>query len=76
MAESKQRLLRLLKALMGKAYTPSQLANELKLPKYEVLGMLHALEALGIVTAIYRKGNIVVYVATEKAKQVIEELGL
>jgi len=61
---------------MEKPYTPNQLASELKLPKYEVLGMLHALEALGIVTAIYRKGNIAVYVATDKARKVIEELGL
>lgn len=72
--EFKERLKKILEAMVGKVVTPGDVVALSGLPRYEVLATFHVLETLGIVEVINEKGNYKVYRLTELGFKLLKAL--
>ncbi|MEM0105667.1 MAG: hypothetical protein QXS42_03140 [Zestosphaera sp.] len=74
MNEFKERLKKILEAMVGKVVTPGDVVALSGLPRYEVLATFHVLETLGIAEVINEKGNYKVYRLTELGLKLLKAL--
>lgn len=72
--DSRAKLLSILSHLDNNILAPSDVVVKTGLPRYEVLGAFHTLEALGIVSVVHSRNNYKLYTLSELGKRVLEIL--
>jgi len=72
--DSRAKLISILSHLKDSISAPSDIVVKTGLPRYEVLGAFHVLEALGIVSVIHSRSNYKLYTLSEAGKKVLETL--
>ncbi len=72
--DSRAKLLSILSHLDNNILAPSDVVVKTGLPRYEVLGAFHTLEALGIVSVVHSRNNYKLYTLSEVGKRVLEIL--
>ncbi len=71
---SREKLTLILEALRDRIASPSDVIAVTGLPRYEVLASFHILEALGIITVVYARGNYKLYKLTEVGYELLNAL--
>jgi len=66
--DSRAKLISILSHLRDNISTPSDIVMRTGLPRYEVLGAFHVLEALGIVSIVHSRSNYKLYILSETGK--------
>ncbi len=64
-------VLSILEALESEPLGPGDLASRLGLPRYRVLGIVHALEELGFVEKIYGRGSYKLYILSGSGRALL-----
>lgn len=72
--DSRAKLISMLSHLNGSILAPSDVVVKTGLPRYEVLGAFHTLEALGIVTVVHSRNNYKLYTLSDLGKKILEIL--
>jgi len=72
--DSKAKLISILSHLKDNISAPSDIVMKTGLPRYEVLGAFHVLEALGIVNIVHSRSNYKLYTLSEVGKRILEIL--
>ncbi len=72
--DSKAKLISILSHLKDNISAPSDIVMKTGLPRYEVLGAFHVLEALGIVSIVHSRSNYKLYTLSEVGKRILEIL--
>ncbi|RLG84093.1 MAG: hypothetical protein DRO39_07875 [Thermoprotei archaeon] len=72
--EPREKILAMLKAMIDRLVSPSDVISSTGLPRYEVLAAFHVFEALGIVKRVYSRGNYRLYQLTEAGRRLLEIL--
>lgn len=72
--DSRAKLVSILSHLDGNILAPSDIVVKTGLPRYEVLGAFHTLEALGIVSIVHSRNNYKLYTLSGFGKKVLEVL--
>ncbi|MEM1610085.1 MAG: hypothetical protein QXQ57_00380 [Sulfolobales archaeon] len=72
--DSKAKLISILSHLKDSISAPSDIVMRTGLPRYEVLGAFHVLEALGIVSIVHSRSNYKLYTLSEIGKKILETL--
>ena len=72
--KSRKKLALILESLRDRIATPSDIIAQTGLPRYEVLASFHILEALGIVSIVYSRGNYKLYSLTDIGRELLEVL--
>lgn len=72
--DSRAKLLSILSHLDNNILAPSDVVVKTGLPRYEVLGAFHTLEALGIVSVVHSRNNYKLYTLSDVGKRVLEIL--
>jgi len=72
--DSRAKLISILSHLKDSISAPSDIVVKTGLPRYEVLGAFHVLEALGIVSIVHGRSNYKLYTLSETGKKVLETL--
>ena len=70
----REKLLVMLKAMVDRLVSPSDVIASTGLPRYEVLAAFHIFEALGIVRRVYSRGNYRLYQLTDEGVKLLEAL--
>ncbi|RLG77154.1 MAG: hypothetical protein DRO12_02995 [Thermoprotei archaeon] len=70
----REKLLAMLKAMVDRLVSPSDVIASTGLPRYEVLAAFHVFEALGIVKRVYSRGNYRLYQLTEEGVKLLKAL--
>lgn len=68
------KLVTVLSSLRGYIASPSDIVLKTGLPRYEVLGVLHALEALDLVSIVHSRSNYKLYTLSETGERVLDAL--
>ncbi len=71
---SKSKLILILRELKDNIRTPSDIVVATGLPRYEILGSMHVLEALEIVKIVHSKGNYKLYTLSKLGESILEAL--
>ena len=71
---SREKLTLILEALRDRIASPSDVIAITGLPRYEVLASFHILEALGIISVVYARGNYKLYKLTEVGYELLNAL--
>lgn len=72
--DSRAKLISILSHLNNNILAPSDIVVKTGLPRYEVLGAFHTLEALGIVSIVHSRNNYKLYTLSDLGKRVLEIL--
>ena len=72
--DSRAKLISILSHLRDNISTPSDIVMRTGLPRYEVLGAFHVLEALGIASIVHSRSNYKLYILSETGKKILETL--
>ncbi|HWQ18029.1 MAG TPA: hypothetical protein VNL13_09390 [Sulfolobales archaeon] len=72
--DPRAKLVSILSHLDGNILAPSDVVLKTGLPRYEVLGAFHTLEALGIVSIVHSRNNYKLYTLSELGRKVLKIL--
>jgi len=71
----REKLVAILREIVsGRLVGPGDVVVRTGLPRYEVLGAFHVLEALGVIEAVYSRGNHKLYSPRPVAEKLLEVL--
>ena len=71
----REKLVAILREIVsGRLVSPGDVVVRTGLPRYEVLGAFHVLEALGVIEAVYSRGNHKLYSPRPVAEKLLEVL--
>ncbi|MEM2204001.1 MAG: hypothetical protein QXI22_06565 [Sulfolobales archaeon] len=72
--DPRAKLVSILSHLDGNILAPSDVVLKTGLPRYEVLGAFHTLEALGIVSIVHSRNNYKLYTLSDLGRKVLRVL--
>ncbi|GAY24957.1 hypothetical protein ATG_01600 [Desulfurococcaceae archaeon AG1] len=72
--DPRAKLVSILSHLDGNILAPSDVVLKTGLPRYEVLGAFHTLEALGIVSIVHSRNNYKLYTLSDLGRKVLKVL--
>jgi DNA-binding IclR family transcriptional regulator len=72
--DSRAKLVSILSSLRDTIASPSDVVMRTGLPRYEVLGAFHVLEALGIVSIVHSRSNYKLYTLSELGKKILDSM--